>query len=182
MEWQNILNNKTQTFLWSDKVPQREIIEKIINELHTHCPSKQNNVPYSIEVLDWSNKAKRNQIFKESWCDTEDSTDRRNPQVLAPYLIVFYARDVGNPEDNSYTQLEIGLASMFITMSAVNYGLNTGFCGCNHNDEILMILGVGYADSDPKKGTYWNPISQQTCNFEENTDSKPNKHDYIKFD
>ena len=182
MDWQNVLKNKKQTFLWADKIPDRKIIENIVNELHEHCPSKQNHVPYRIEILDWSDKDKRNKIFEETWCDTDDISDRRNPQVLAPYLFVFYARDVGNPEDNSYTQLEIGLASMFITMSAVNYGLDIGFCGCNRDNGILMILGVGYADSDPKNGKYLNPLSQQMCDFHENGESKPTKDKYIKFD
>ena len=89
MDWQHILDNKKQTFLWTDRTPHRKIIENIVNELHDHCPSKQNNVPYKIEVLDWSDKDKRNKIFEESWCDTADITDRRNPQVLAPYIFVF---------------------------------------------------------------------------------------------
>ena len=45
-----------------------------------------------------------------------------------------------------------------------------------------MILGVGYADSDPKNGKYLNPLSQQMCDFHENGESKPPKDKYIKFD
>ena len=81
MDWQQILKNKQQTFNWSDKIPDRKIIDQILDELHNYCPSKQNSVPYKLEVLDWSNKERRNQIFKDTWCESDTLDDRRNPQV-----------------------------------------------------------------------------------------------------
>ena len=188
MDWQQILKNKKQTFNWSDKVPERKIIDQILDELHTYCPSKQNNVPYSIEVLDWSNPAERNEIFKNTWCDSNTPEDRRNPQVLAPYLFIWRSRDVGNPTDNSYSQLEIGLASMFVVASAVNYGLDIGFCGCHNQDDIILSVGFGYAGVK-NGGKFWNPISQKEewspgivpGNDTNDGQVKPNKSDYIKF-
>ena len=188
MDWQDILKNKKQTFSWSDKVPPRSIIDKILDEVHNHCPSKQNAVPYKIEVLDWSDTPRRNQIFKNTWCDVDSPEDRRNPQVMAPYLFTFSFRDSGDEGANSNSLMEIGLASMFVVMSAVNYGLDIGFCGCYHGDDINLAIGVGYAG--PNMGTYWNPILQQEIetpstepgNSTNDDDIKPNKSDYIKFD
>ena len=100
MDWIDILQTKKQTFLWSDKIPEREIIDTILDEVHTHCPSKQNNVPYKIEVLDWADEERRHKIFEDTWCDEDDITDRRNPQVLAPYLFVFTARGINLSMNN----------------------------------------------------------------------------------
>ena len=191
MDWKNILENKNQTFNWQDKSPDPKIIDQILDELHTYCPSKLNKVPYSIEVLDWSNEQRRHEIFKNTWCDENTPEDRRNPQVLAPYLFVFYPRDVGNPDDNSYAHMEIGIASMFVVASAVNYGLDIGFCGA-HNDDIILSVGVGYAGpDDPEKGgTFYNPILQKEVigvprskfrkSVTNDPEIKPNKTEYIK--
>ena len=186
MDWINILQNKKQTFLWSNKTPEREIIDTILGEVHRHCPSKQNNVPYKIEVLDWTDEARRHKLFEDTWCDEDDITDRRNPQVLAPYLFIFTARGIDlSPDENSYAQLEIGLVAMFIALSATNHGLNYGFCACNHNSEILLSLGVGYADPDyvnPKKGKFYNPLLQKRVWLTSSDEQKPDMSEYIKFD
>ena len=181
MDWQQILKNKQQTFNWSDKIPDRKIIDQILDELHNYCPSKQNAVPYKIEVLDWSNKERRNQIFKDSWCDYNTPDDRRNPQVLAPYLVIFSYRD--HDYDNINHSMETGLASMFLVLSAVNHGLDYGFCGCYRGKEDMGIaIGLGYAGE--YMGEYWNPVLQkniETTVKQENF-PKPNKSNYIKFD
>ena len=191
MDWQDILENKNQTFNWQDKSPDPKIIEKIIDDVHLHCPSKLNKVPYTMEILDWSNEQRRHKIFKNTWCDENTPEDRRNPQVLAPYLFVFYPRDTGDRLANSYAQIEIGLASMFVVMSAVNYGLDIGFCGA-HNDNITLSIGVGYAGpDDPEKGgTYYNPILQKEVigvprsefrrSARNDAEIKLNKTEYIK--
>ena len=185
MDWIDILQKKKQTFLWSDKIPEREIIDTILDEVHTHCPSKQNNVPYNIEVLDWADKERRHKIFEDTWCDEDDITDRRNPQVLAPYLFVFTARGINlSPDENSYAQLEIGLVAMFIALSATNYGLNYGFCACNNN-EIVLTLGVGYPNPDyvsPAKGHFFNPLLQKRVWLTSSDEPKPDKSQYIQFD
>lgn len=203
MDWQQILKNKQQTFNWSDKIPDRKIIDQILDELHNYCPSKQNSVPYKIEVLDWSNKERRNQIFKDTWCESDTLDDRRNPQVLAPYLVIFSYR--AHKYDHSYDyinhskynkditetgiappwhhSMETGLASMFLVLSAVNHGLDYGFCGCYRGKEDMSItIGLGYAGE--YMGEYWNPVLQKnvkTTGKQENF-LKPNKSDYIKFD
>jgi nitroreductase len=187
MDWQQILNNKKQTYCWTDQIPDRKIIEQILEEVHLKCPSKQNKVPYSIEVLDWSNKERRNQIFKDTWCDSNTPEDRRNPQVLAPYLFTFTFRDTNDEDANSNAQLEIGLAAMFVVLSAANYGLNAGFCSCYQKNDINLMVGIGYAGEN--MGMYWNPVLQQEVetpgtepgNSTNDDDIKPNKSDYIKF-
>ena len=37
MDWQQILKNKQQTFNWSDKIPDRKIIDQILDAVsYTH--------------------------------------------------------------------------------------------------------------------------------------------------
>lgn len=183
MEWNNILQNKKQTFLWRDKIPDRDIIHTILDELHTHCNSKQNDVPYRIEVLDWSNEDRRIELFQKSWCEEDTLSDRRNPQILSPYLLLFYSRNLvfANPEEQSYTDLEIGIAGQFIALSAVNHGLDIGFCACINESEIRLGLGLGYATPVPHEGNYLNPLTGKRCHIREKTKRKPGKNEYIQW-
>ena len=90
-----------------------------------------------------------------------------------------------SPDENSHAQLEIGLVAMFIALSATNHGLNYGYCACNHNSEIPLSLGVGYANPDyvnPKKGRFYNPLLQKRVWLTSSDEQKPNKSKYIKFD
>lgn len=183
MEWKDILHNKRQTFLWADTIPDRSVINTILDELHRYCNSKQNEVPYRIEVLDWSDKDRRIEIFQDSWCGEDTIDDRRNPQLLAPYLFLFYRRTVfDDPDEQNYHHLEVGFASQFIAMSAVNHGLDVGFCACNHSDEILLSLGIGYGDTSRKKGKYLNPLTNKMSYLNESEPPKPDKDIYIQFD
>ena len=156
MYWSQILENRKQTFVWKETVPDRSIIKSIIKEVHDFCPSKQKRVPYKIEVLDWSDIERRNNIFALTWCSENTVFDRRNPQVLAPYLITLAFRDTGSDEHNVNYQLELGMAAMFITLSAANYGLDTGYCGCYHGEDFELAIGLGYAAKD--RSEYFNPI------------------------
>jgi hypothetical protein len=52
MEWQQILESRSTTYVWEDTVPSKQLIDEIIQELHDHCPSKQRKVPYYIDVID----------------------------------------------------------------------------------------------------------------------------------
>jgi len=52
MEWSEMLTRRSTTFVWDDKVPPKYLIDEILDEVHTHCPSKQRKVPFHIDVLD----------------------------------------------------------------------------------------------------------------------------------
>lgn len=128
--------------------------------------------------------------------------DLRNPQVLAPWLLVFSMRildDVGlNVEMKDYikarnvSENEIGIASMFTVLSATAKGLNAGFCACIRNskeiskrlghkdkEDTLLYIGIGYANSDKK---YFNPIIHQFLDIPDSDyDQKPGVETYAKF-
>jgi hypothetical protein len=162
MNWIDILKKRKQTFVWKDIVPDTDLIKNIIKELHEFCPSKQKRVPYKIELLDWSDIKRRNNIFALTYCSENTAFDRRNPQVLAPYLITFSKRDTGSAEHNLNYELEMGMAAMFLTLSAANYGLDTGYCGCYHGEDFDLAIGIGYAAEERSK--YYNPILKKYIN------------------
>lgn len=52
MNWNKLITNRHNTYNWSNKIPARELIDQIVEELHTYAPSKQRKVPYYLDVID----------------------------------------------------------------------------------------------------------------------------------
>jgi hypothetical protein len=156
--WKEILNNKKQCASWSSEEINPHVIDEILNEIHLHCNSKQNLVPLELHVLDWSNPEIRSLIF-ESTIDYCGGYDHTNTQTLAPYIFVFFPRDVLDFDYKYQLQIsaiEIGIHAMFTALSATAKGLSVGFCKCFNDektDEVMkyfnsqyrpgLILGIG---------------------------------------
>jgi len=177
MNWIDVIENRKQTFAWNENIPDKKIILEVLEQLHNYCPSKKDEVPYSITLLDFEDKELRHKIFKDTYCSSDVDDDRRNPQVLAPYLIGFAPRETDPPHDCDAI-LEIGMAAMFFTLSAASKGLDTGYCGCYHGDDYTILIGVGYA-GEPR-GLYFNPILKKYINAPGvNRGNKPNMEVYM---
>lgn len=204
MDWDDLLKNRKQTFQFKKEKPPKELIDKILDEVHQYCPSKQKVVPWKLDAYDWSDPEFRKQVFYDAWCDSESLSDFRNPQVLAPYIFILGIRNIKltdyepiskdgaygeimdqiNNECHKRTQAtkEIGFAAMLITFSAINKGLHVGYCGSfnSNNKNTRLIIGVGYKDTSP---TYMNPLtnkpteSRRTPSLRE--EHKPNPETYI---
>lgn len=161
--WTQMLEAKKQCVTWSDKKVDKEYIDSILDDIHKHCNSKQNKVPYEIKVMDWSNPEMRDLLFRHAR-DEESPEGKKdthyNTQVLAPYVLLFFERD-----DNTYDErdllrisnLEIGLAVQIAAFSAVSKGLSVGFCKCfndrdrhefhkkfNVHSSPSVVIGIGY--------------------------------------
>lgn len=132
--------------------------------------------------------------------------DIRNPQILAPWLLVFSQRKLTDEEiglnsemkdDGSHEKIsnqEIGMASMFACLSAENLGFDTAFCACMHNKEEIasllghtssdlhvVILGIGYRESSPGN-TYFNKLVYDNLNIPDSDyDTRPSKMKYVKY-
>jgi hypothetical protein len=52
MEWSNVITKRRTTYRWTEQVPDRSLIEEIVQEIHNYCPSKQKKVPFFIDVID----------------------------------------------------------------------------------------------------------------------------------
>jgi len=209
--WDTIIKTRTQTFIFNDILPDRRIIDKILWEMHEHCPSKQRKAPYRIDVLDWSNQQLRRDIYAGTYTPDKDP-DRFNSQTLAPYLLVFSKRnlteeEIGiNDELNDWVHFhnvawnEIGMASTFIALSALSKGIDSGFCACIRNakeickefpnmeqkDGPLLYMGLGYRSNAktymcPIKGTEEEIFGKDWLHKGVVHDRKPPFQKYIGF-
>ena len=132
--------------------------------------------------------------------------DIRNPQVLAPWLLLFSYRNLTDQEiglnsemkisniNREIAQNEIGMASMFTVLSAESKGLDTAFCACirnksevatllgHHNSEIpIVAVGIGHRDASPGN-TYFNKLIYDTKNIpDSNYDTRPAMTKYVRY-
>ena len=132
--------------------------------------------------------------------------DIRNPQVLAPWLMVFSYRNLTLNEIGLNSELkmtsflkeisqnEIGISSIFAMLSAEDKGIDTAFCACIRNkaelatmlghtveEEPVVVVGMGHKDTTPGN-TYFNPLICDVKNIpDSNFDTRPPKDKYIRY-
>lgn len=132
--------------------------------------------------------------------------DIRNPQVLAPWLLLFSYRHLTDQEiglnlemkissnNREISQNEIGMASMFSVLSAESKGIDTAFCACIRNkSEIATLLGhnsaevpvvavgLGYRDNEPGN-SYFNKLIYDIKNIpDSNYDTRPAMTKYVRY-
>ena len=158
MEWAKIIEARHTTFAWDDKVPEKELILEVLQEVYTNIPSKNLQFPYQVRLMRNDNPKLRKEIM--SIChrnqDMDIQEDRGNPQVLAPWLLGFNARyssdlevryektskrgeyngiGKGKKRTNDPTgaqsqteNFEIGIFSAYIMLALANRGIQTGMC------------------------------------------------------
>lgn len=132
--------------------------------------------------------------------------DIRNPQVLAPWLLLFSYRHLTDQEiglnlemkissnNREIAQNEIGMASMFAVLSAESKGIDTAFCACIRNkSEIATLLGhniaeipvvaVGLGHRDNSSGnSYFNRLIYDMKNIpDSNYDTRPAMTKYVRY-
>jgi len=193
--WDKVINNRIMTFNWTDDVPLESDIQKIIQEMHEFVPSKQRRVRYSIDVVANSQDDERKHlIYAGTKADPSNPYSRHNPQVLAPWLISFSIRYEANTEgyDTEYFEkeawLDIGLASQFISLSALTKGLDVGFCQCIQNREEIQqqlgfkpvqYLGIGHRDPSSR---YYCPVYNKFVDIPaRSADTKPLLDTYTRW-
>lgn len=173
MEWLELIEKRHTTFAWDDKVPEKELIVDTLKEVYTHIPSKNLQFPYQVRLLRNNDPEIRKEIMtichRNSTLPIE--TDPGNPQILAPWLLGFSARWVGDLEvrydtDSNRGKLnglgkkvkrtndngsqvqtenfEIGIFSTYIMLALANRGIQTGMCQniCNNYDRAEEIFNI----------------------------------------
>jgi hypothetical protein len=158
MEWDRVLENRKQTFVFSDSKPDSSLIQQIVEEMHQFMPVKQNKILFDLLILDNTKDDKRRyDIYKSSYT-YEKINPRYNPQLLAPYLLLFDVKEnLITSTFNKYEALiQIGMAAMLISFSATNKNLSVGYCQCLNRDEldlidnVQLIIGIGHAKNSDK--------------------------------
>lgn len=192
MNWLDILEKRSQTFVFDSVEPPKDLLIQITDEIHKYVPVKQNEFYYSIEIFDYSDADLRKRIYQTTKTNYSDHY-RYNPQVLAPWLFVF-KENMELTKNNkpfqlrrNYTNMQVGMASMFVALSAIDKGLDVGFCQCVTDHDLLnesighgavLMVGVGYRSI---KDSYFCLIDEIEKPIPPKSIDKPNKEDYIKW-
>jgi len=193
--WNYITENRINSYKWKNDVPPKYLIDDILREMHEFMPSKQRRVRYKIAIIEANKHLDLQlQIYKGTWTSPGSLNGRYNPQVLAPYILAFDYRYETNVDIKSVdwwkqeASQEFGLASMFISLAAIDKGLSVGFCACIQNRkqikdiigiEPIFYLGIGYKEEG---NTYFCPIQKKIVDIpDSNYDSKPSLKEYVKY-
>jgi hypothetical protein len=189
-----LVNNRINTYNWTDQIPDQTLIDDIINGIHEFVPSKQRRVRYNIRVIPaYKMPELRQKIYKGTLADLSKPNSRYNPQTLAPYILAFDIRPeaIDGVTDDYYRYeagVEIGLAAMYVSLAAPAMGLAVGFCACIQNKKDMVIdlgispqlyLGIGYRSVSK---TYLCPVYNQMVGIPgSDHDQKPSIDTYIKY-
>ena len=208
MDFKTVLEGRTTNFTWTDQKVDKDKIKNIINNALLKVPSKQKRMPYSITVLDYSDKELRKEIFLHTKRDTHTSVnnDPFNPQTLAPILLIFSMRNANKAikklsrsatandfqgyKDNRVIYMEIGIVAMTLMFALEAEGFATGFCQCIERKDKLskklkleypvdLMMGVGYPSNEEK---YLDPNTNTMKNvFWEHHHKRANLDDVITY-
>ena len=193
MDFATVADNRINTYNWTEQIPTLEDINKIIDGIHDHVPSKQRKVRYKIAVIPGHSLPELQlEMYKGTMVNTTSERPRYNPQVLAPWVLAFAPRWIDHDVPDNYFNYEIGsdigLAAMYASLAATNMGMAAGFCACIQNrDEMIpligfrpeLYLGIGYRDPALK---FYCPIYDSMEYIPDSeSDTKPYKDQYITY-
>lgn len=182
MDWLDLIQARETCFNWDNsKIVSKETIREVCEEVYYHLPTKNLKFPFQVDIFDNTKDADiRKQImtvFHRNQ-DMDIHEDKGNPQVLAPILIAFSMRDIGDVETRfqketlrSYNEvvftnnIEIGIVSTYFMLALANRGIATGITQNCHDGErvakllgasmpTILMMGVGYKS---KALTYHDP-------------------------
>jgi hypothetical protein len=172
MDWLDLIKARETCFNWDySRRVSKQTIKEVCEEVYLHVPTKNLKFPFQVDIFD---NTKDKEIRKEIMTifhrnqDMDIENDKGNPQVLAPILIAFSMRDIGDVETRfqketlrEYEQvvftnnIEIGIVSTYFMLALANRGISTGITQNCHDPyrvaELLgasmptiLMLGVGY--------------------------------------
>ena len=101
MKWQELIELRHTTFAWrEDQIPPKDLIIESLEEVYEHIPSKNLQFPYQVRL--WRNDDEERRKTLMTICHRNGAKDIHddpgNPQVLAPWLLLFNARWVADRE------------------------------------------------------------------------------------
>ena len=166
MTIEDILSKRQQTKLFdTNKIPDKEISEKIIKTAFKLTASKQNLYPYTVHVLGPDAKKEKQDLY-DIICHQKGGPQNINVKE-APYCLIFTLRLVTNPDPiilarwkrgHSYeaidpqkyrgqipgAALEVGMFCKVLSALALEKGLDTSYTGCfpdyEHNIDLWKKL------------------------------------------
>jgi hypothetical protein len=143
LEFAKGANPCQRNWLEHETIP-REDIDYIIEACIT-MPSKQNIPYYSLAYT--TDRTIINSIFDIAYNPTDSETKRRNSQVRANLLMIWFDNQdhdtstrFKSPEGLEDSIMSIGISSGAAALAGVEKGYSTGFCKCWDGDKIKKIL------------------------------------------
>jgi nitroreductase len=216
--WKNLIDSRRQCDMWDySQEISRETIEEILRECWWRVPSKQNQMQYEVVVLDWSDPELRNDIYEWAIAILDENDPfyepvycegiGRNPQVLAPWLLLFKNNDrfTKNTVDDVTRHAEIGMMAMMVALDAKLRGIDSGFSRCftginpkvnkalgldDRADNFVFFLGLGMSTpewKESKPATMLNPYNGEIIRSgisgepEESVRPRPEFKKIVKF-
>ena len=110
-----------------------DAFKNVIKLFSSNMPSKQFEFPYQIDILDWSDRQLRKDIFYGTMPGGDTIKCKFNNQILAPVLISFTQELPGE----YIAPVEIGMALMALTYLLQSNGFLTSFCECIEDPDSL---------------------------------------------
>ena len=146
-----------------------DAFKNVIKLFSSNMPSKQFKFPYQIDILDWSDRQLRKDIFYGTMPGGDTIKCKFNNQILAPVLISFTEEIPGE----YIAPVEIGMALMALTYLLQSNGFLTSFCQCiedpnslgpritgKDNTTLRVILPVGQHAYPKGTRTIPNPFGE----------------------
>ncbi len=151
---EQLLKKRKNCKLYLDKVPSKELIEKILSKTYECTASKQSLVPYKVHVLGPEAIETKKLILKLS---SNQKGGENNMDLLAPYVLLFTTRlakantvTQKKIDDGAYfgscdpkyyrdfydeANIEIGMFSKVVTMFAMENNLDVSYVLCLSNKD-----------------------------------------------
>jgi hypothetical protein len=142
-----------------------DAFKNVIELFSSNMPSKQFKFPYQIDILDWSDRQLRKDIFYGTMPRGDTIKGKFNNQILAPVLISFTEEIPGE----YIAPVEIGMALMALTYLLQSNGFLTSFCQCIEDPNSL---GPRITGKDNTTLRVILPVGQHA--YPEGTPSIPN--------
>ena len=159
---EKILEKRRFTRLFSHETyPEKELVNNLIEKTFDLVPSKQNIIPYYINIFGPEHVETKEKIIEMSFRSyhKKDLGFNPNTQLKAPYLLVFCNRLVTHPnkwvetlikagrqfkvcDKKEYSKtsnlkdvsLEIGMFAMILTQLSLEKNIDTAYTLCHFND------------------------------------------------
>jgi hypothetical protein len=156
-----LAKKRKQNFQFSDRIPDKNLVDEILSITYNLVPSKQLMFPYKVNVYGPECESEKKFIFNHSTYRTDDAVPEHcvNYQLRdAPYIILFTSRSnsiedlpsecraslypqahsaISNRKfDNRNWLIEVGLFEMLFIMVSLSKGVDVSFCNNIRVDRI----------------------------------------------
>ena len=106
----DVYKKRVQTFIFNNDVPEKELINSLLEKTYELVPSKQNIIPYKVVV--WGPEYDKEEFRNFCRYGSDMRFDYKNGtvQLLAPYVLFFCLRDINDANEKIKKMVRMGRA------------------------------------------------------------------------